>query len=189
VNDLGYTTDLFQTSTGGWASVRTDDIVNSQRRPFDEIKDMATAAWKTEHINEALDEKILELGNAAKDGKTLDELATELQNGGSIEDFIIVRSSPGDNIGPRVIVDLLDSEIGDFARGPGPKPLTRQIAKLTQILSNQDALAGRFEDVMKTQINDAIANDIQQAYQAAVFKAHPLREYPNKVKSTLGITE
>lgn len=189
VNDLGYTTDLFQTSTGGWASVRTDDIIDSQRRPFEEIKDMATAAWKTEQVNEALDAKILELGNAAKDGSTLDELAEQVQNGSSIDDFIIVRSNPGDKVGPRVIVDLLNSDVGDYARGPGPKPLTRQVAKLTQIMSNQDGLAGRFEDVMKTQINDAIAQDIQQAYQAAIFKEHPLREYPDKVKSTLGITE
>jgi len=189
VNDLEYTTDLFQTSTGGWASIRTDDIIDTARRPFEEVKDIATAAWKTEQINEALDAKILELGNAAKDGKTLDALAAEIQNGSSIDDFIIVRSSPGDNIGPRVTVDLLDSEVGDYARGPGPKPLTRQIAKLTQIVSNQDGLAGRFEDVMKTQINDAIANDIQQAYQAAIFKEHPLREYPDKVRTTLGVTE
>lgn len=189
VSDLGYTSDLFQTSTGGWASIRVDDIIDSQRRPFDEIKDMATAAWKTEQINEALDAKILELANAAKDGKSLDALAEETQNGSSIDDFIIVRSSPGENIGPRVTVDLLDASIGDYARGPGPKPLTRQIAKLTQIVSNQDGLAGRFEDVMKTQINDAIANDIQQAYQAAIFKEHPMREYPDKIKSTLGVTD
>ena len=46
-NDMGYETDLFETSSGGWAAVSVEDIIESTMRPFDEVKTQATAMWKT----------------------------------------------------------------------------------------------------------------------------------------------
>jgi len=186
-NDIGYETDLFQTSTGGWAAIRVDDIIDSQMRPFEEVKADATAAWKTGQINEALDAKMLELAGKAQTGESLQSIADEIGTGASIDDVILVRSTPSQQVGPLVNVGLLEASVGDIKRGEGPKPLTRQIARLDRISANTDIVAGRFEDVIQEQINSAISADIQNAYQNAILKEYPLREYPEKVKSTLGV--
>ena len=188
-SDSGFETDLFETSTGGWAVIRVDDIIPSQLRPFDEVKEQAAALWKTEVTNEALDELMVELSNKAKDGQSLDEILTEIPNGGTIEDIVMVRLSPSRAVGPQLAVRLLEAQPGDVERGQGPQNMTRQIAVLTDVVESTDGLAGEFADLIQDQITAQIRNDINQAYQNAVLTDHPMREYPEKVKQTIGVDD
>ena len=74
------------------------------------------------------------------------------------------------------------------SRGPGPQGITRQVAKLTAIVPNQDGLAGQFLDVLQEQATSAISSDLQNAYQQAILRENELREFPEKVQAALGIT-
>ncbi len=188
-NELGFETDVFETSTGGWASIRVDDIIDSQLRPFDEVRDQAAALWKTEKLNENLDELMFDLAGEAQTGKTLEELMASVENGASIDEVILLRTAPPPSLGPRVTVDLLEGQIGDVERGPGPTALTRQIAILTDIVENKDGLAGQFADILQDQMTAAIRSDLNEAYQKAVISENPLREYPEMVKQTLGVDD
>ena len=84
---------------------------------------------------------------------------------------------------------MLDGQVGAVSRGAGPQGLTRQIAKLTAIVPNQDGLAGQFLDVLQEQATQAISSDLQNAYQQAILRENELREYPEKVRAALGITD
>ncbi len=187
INDMGYPTDLFETSTGGWAVLRIDDIRESQRRPFEDVRDAAKTAWTTQKINEALDDIARDLAARAQDGESLIDIATSIDNGARVDTVILVRSNPGNRLGPQVAAGLLDSAVGDIERGPGPQPLTRQVAKLTDIIANQDSLAGQYADILQDQATAAIRSDLNQAYQAAVLSEHPVNEYPDTIKSILGL--
>lgn len=186
-NDMGYPTDMFQTATGGWAVIRVDDIIGSKLRDFEKNKSRAKAMWTTQQINDSLDELALTLAKRAQDGETLNAILDGIENGGEIEDVIIVRSNPGQKIGPRVTAGLLDASVGDIERGPGSKPLTRQIALLTDIVENRDGLAGQYADILQDQATAAIRSDLNIAYQTAVLADNPVTEYPDKVKSVLGL--
>jgi peptidyl-prolyl cis-trans isomerase D len=186
-NDLGYETDLFETSNGGWAAVKVTSVVDSVLRPFDEVKDQAIAMWKTLQVDEAINELMLETASKAQTGTPLDDLAKEIGSGASIEETILVRSAQSDVVGPTVAVGLLEGKVGDIKRGQGLKPLTRQIAELTAIVANTDGLAGQFSDVLQEQASVAIRADLQRAYQNAVIAENPLVEKPEKIKSLLGI--
>ena len=186
-NDLGFETDLFETSNGGWAAVRVDDIIDSTLRPFDEIKEQATAMWKTLQIDEAINALMLETAGKAQTGTSLDELAAEIGNGASVEETILVRSAPNNTLGGTVQVGLLEGNIGDIKRGQGAKPLTRQIAELTAIVANADGLAGQFADALQEQASVAVRSDLQRAYQDAVLDENPLQENPDKIRSLLGL--
>ena len=188
VSDLGYETDLFETSTNGYAAIRVDDIIDSKMRPFEEVKDKALVAWTQEEIGKELDELAADLAGKAQTGETLEALAAEIGSGAKVEEVLLVRAQPPETLGPRVTVGLLDGEIGEISRGPGPQPQTRQVAKLLQIIPNQDGLAGQFLDVLQEQATSAISSDLQNAYQQAVLREHPLQEYPDKIKTALGIT-
>jgi len=115
-NDLGFETDLFETSNGGYAAIRVDDVINSALKPFEEIKDQSTAMWKTLQIDTAINELMLETAGKAQTGTSLDDLAKEIGNGARVEDVILVRSAPNDTLGPAVQVGLLEAKVGDIEK-------------------------------------------------------------------------
>ena len=189
VSDLGFETDLFETSTEGYASIRVEDIIDSKMRPFDDVKEKATAAWKTSQTGEALDELATELASKLQTGEDINAVADTIENGASIEEIVIVRAQPPQTLGAPVVLGMLDGAVGAVSRGVGPQGVTRQIAKLTEIVPNQDGLAGQFLDVLQEQATQAISSDLQNAYQQAILRENELREYPEKVKSALGIID
>ena len=186
-NELGYETDLFETTNGGWAAVRTDDIIDSTVKPYEDIKDQASAMWKTLQIDEAINELMLETAGKAQTGTDLSTLASEIGDGAKVEDIVLVRSAPNDQLGPSVQVGLLEAKVGDVERGQGAKPITRQIAKLTNIIANADGLAGQFADALQEQASVAVRSDLQRAYQNSVIADNPLQENPDKIRSLLGL--
>ena len=186
-NELGYETDLFETTNGGWAAVRTDDIIDSTVKPYEYIKDQASAMWKTLQIDEAINELMLETAGKAQTGTDLSTLASEIGDGAKVEDIVLVRSAPNDQLGPSVQVGLLEAKVGDVERGQGAKPITRQIAKLTNIIANADGLAGQFADALQEQASVAVRSDLQRAYQNSVIADNPLQENPDKIRSLLGL--
>ena len=189
VSDLGFETDLFETSTGGFASIRVEDIIDSTMRPFEEVKTNATTAWKFTKTGEAMDELAAELASKIQTGEDINAVADSIENGASVEEIVIVRAQPPRTLGNSVVLGMLDGQVGAVSRGAGPQGLTRQIAKLTAIVPNQDGLAGQFLDVLQEQATQAISSDLQNAYQQAILRENELREYPEKVRAALGITD
>lgn len=183
-SDLGFETDLFETSTGGYAAIRVDDIIDSKRRDFAEVKDRATLAWKAEKTSEALDELVIDLAAKARSGETLTSMVGD---GITTEDVLIVRTSPPKDLSPEVTVGILDGQVGAIIRGKGVTLQTRQLGQLNEIVPNKDGLAGQFLEVLQEQATAEISSDLQNAYQQAILAENELREYPSKIKQALGI--
>ncbi len=187
-SDLGFETDLFETSTQGYAAIRVEDIIDSQMRPFEEIKEEAILAWKNEQVEKSLDELSIELtAKARTEDNTLASVIASVEKGITSEEITIVRATPPQDLSPTVTVGLLDGQIGAITRGKGTVPQTRQIGKLIEIIPNKDGLAGQFLDVLQEQVTSAISSDLQNAYQQAILTENELRQYPEKIKEALGI--
>lgn len=186
-SDLGFETDLFETSNGGYAAIRVDDIIDSTMRDFETVKARAAVAWKAEKTNEALDELLLELASKAQTGTSLASIASDAEKGITIDDVVIVRASPPQDLSQQVVVGMLDGQVGAIARGQGMVDQTRQIGKLNEIVPNKDGLAGQFLDVLQEQATTAISSDLQNAYQQAILAENELKEFPDKIKQALGI--
>ncbi len=186
-SDIGFETDYFDTSTGGIAMLRVNETIESTRKPFAEVKKQATRSWKAEALEESLNDLMLELAGKVQTGESLETVKASVDNGATLEDVMLIRSSPGQKVGPKVAFDLLEASVGDIERGEGPRPMTRQIAILEDIISNQDSLAGQYADYLQDQVTAEIINDLQLAYRTAVLTDHPLVENSNLVKSVLGL--
>lgn len=185
--EIDRVTDLFETSTKGWMAVRVDDVIDPVLRPFDDIRSRALANWKTEQIDDLLQEKMLDIASRVQTGETLLNLESEIGAGASLSDVAMTRGQPDPTLGPQVAVGILDGNIGTVARGPGATPLTRQIAVVTDIIANNDGLAGQFADTVKQQLLNTVSSDIQNAYRQAIFKDNPVNEYPAQIAQTLGV--
>jgi len=130
---------------------------------------------------------MLDLAGRAQTGELLVNLASEIGAGASTNDVSMTRGTPDQSLGPRVAVGLLDGTLGTVARGPGAKPLTRQIALLTDIIPNNDGLAGQYADTVEQQLLNQVSADIQQAYRESIFKDNPVNQYPAQIAQTLGV--
>jgi len=93
-SDLGFETDLFETSTGGYAALRVDDIIDTKMKPFEDIKDEALQAYLNDERSEALRAKALELTQRARDGETLDALQASVGEGANLTETLLVRTNP-----------------------------------------------------------------------------------------------
>lgn len=185
--DIGFDTDIHPTVQGGYVSFRVTDVIDSQIKPLEEVRDDVFEAWKSEQITEALTQRGLDLVKEIRDGRTLEEVAEELGSAAKLETRGIARTQPPRDIAGAVVVDLLTSEVGDLARGTGATPLTYTLARLDSITPNTDGLAGEILDTVQSNITSEISGDIQNAYRLAILKEHELREYPDQVRAIMGL--
>ena len=188
-SDLGFETDVFETTTGGYASIRVEDIVDTTMRPFQDVKERALTAWRNEQIAEALTQKSIDIAAEIRGGKSFEAMAAELGEGAELRELGLARMTPPRDVGPRVVVDLLAAKPGAIVRGAGIRQSTYHIARLDKIQPNKDGLAGQFLDVLQERVTGELSGDIQNAYQQAVLKENELRQYPDKVRSTLGLDQ
>ncbi len=188
-SDLGFETDFFETSTGGFATLRVDDIIDSKMRPFEDVREEALQAYLYNERTERLREKALEITQRARAGENLSELKAELGDGATLEEIPLIRTNPPQGLGGEITVALFNAEEDDVVRGAGRLPLTEQIATLDRIIASQDGLAGTYLEVVQSQVSAAISSDIQNAYQQAVIAENPVQQYPEKIRSTLGLDQ
>lgn len=185
--DIGFDTDLFETVHEGAAAFRVTDIIDSQIRPLEDIREQVVAAWTAEQIQSALNMRGAALATELQNGRTLEELKDELGDTATLTERGISRSNPPRDLNGQVVVDLLSASPGEIVRGQGALPQTYTIARLDTIIPNSDRLAGEILETVQRNIAAEISLDIQNAYRLAILEEHRLREYPDQVTAAMGI--
>ncbi len=185
--DIGLDSQIFETVHEGAVLFRVVDIIDSQVRPLEDVRDSVIAAWTSEQIQDALNERGIALAGEIGEGRTLEDLSEELGTAATLEERGISRANPPRDIDGQIVVDLLTGAPGEISRGAGVQPETYTIARLDTITPNSDGLAGEILDVVQRNISSEISLDIQNAYRLAILKEHELREYPDQVTTVMGI--
>ena len=188
-NDVEYETDIFETSTGGYAALRVDEIIDSRVKTLDEVREQATQLWINAQIDDALNTLAADIKTRADAGESLKDIKDNLTSGATLEDLVIVRSARIPSLGGAVTVRAFEAQKGDIVRGDGPTSLTRNIVSLNDIVSNADNLAGGFADAMQTQATEAISSDIQNAYRQALITENEVVTFDEKLRLQLGVSE
>lgn len=178
---------LLETTHEGAVIFRVIDIIDSQIKPLEDVRDAVTSAWISEQIQEALNARGITLASEISEGRTLEDLAEELGTAATLEERGITRANPPRDIDGQIVVDLLTGAPSEISRGAGVQPETYTIARLDTITPNSDGLAGEILDVVQRNISSEISLDIQNAYRIAILKEHELREYPEQVTAVMGI--
>jgi len=185
VNDIGYETDLFETSSGGYAAVRVEDVKEARLRDMDEIGERARADYRADKLADSLRELSVTVQSRIRAGETIQAVSEDV--GGEVERVIINRTARNPKVGDEIAVGLLDGKVGDVVRGAGPDTLIRQVAVLTRIQGTADQLAGTFRDTLTEGSRNEIASDIQNLYRQAVISANPIEQNDARIRSVLGI--
>ncbi len=188
-SDVGFEGDIFETTKKGVAAIRVDGIKDSKQREFTSIRDQALKAWRLEATYEALGELQDTLAAKVNNGETLDAIATSIDNGAKVEEVSMLRAAPLPGLSGQLLVRLFEARKGQTIRGTGDNGLDRIIGKITEITPNTDILIGDVESSLTEKAAEAINNDIQQAYHAAILKTFPTKTLDTNISKILGIDQ
>lgn len=163
----GDSSDLLETSNGGYFMLRVDDIVESARRPLDQVRSEVREAWRADWLNTRAQKAAEEIRDAAKGGAPLASVADSkgltLETSEPVSRF----SSRSDSAVPRsVLEDLFKAKVGDIVMGPTADGYA--VVRLKDIQSATSSTNdGDLQQLQET-LSSAIANDVLQEYTRAL---------------------
>jgi len=189
IADLGFDGDVFETTAGGIAAIRVDQIKESAPRPFADVREQALAAWHLKKADEALAVLSNDLVSRASAGESLEDLAKETGDGAEVIETQMIRASRTPGLGNQVIVRLFEARIGQTVRGVASNGLDRVIGQVVTITPNTDPIIGAITDTLSEQAKEAINADIQQAYHAALLAENPAQTLIANIERTLGVNQ
>jgi len=189
IADPGFDGDVFETTAGGIAAIRVDQIKESAPRPFADVREQALAAWHLKKADEALAVLSNDLVSRASAGESLEDLAKETGDGAEVIETQMIRASRTPGLGNQVIVRLFEARIGQTVRGVAANGLDRVIGQVVTITPNADPIISAITDTLSEQAKQAINADIQQAYHAALLAENPAQTLVANIERTLGVDQ
>lgn len=187
--DPGFDGDVFETTSGGIAAIRVDEIKDSAPRPFADIREQALTAWHLKNADEALASLSEDLIGRASAGESLEDLAAEMGAGAEVSETLMIRAARTQGLGNQLIARLFEARKGQTVRGTADNGLDRVIGQVLTITPNKDAIMGTISDTLRRQAAEAINTDIQSAYHAAVLAENPAQTMAANIEKTLGVDQ
>lgn len=163
----GDTSDLLETSNGGYFMLRVDEIIQSAKRPLEQVRAEVRETWRADWLNNRAQKAAEEIRDAAKGGTPLsavaDEKGLKLETAEPVSRF----SSRADSAVPRsVLEELFKAKVGDIVMGP-----TSDGYAVVRLMDIQSATTstndGDLQQLQET-LSSAIANDVLQEYTRAL---------------------
>lgn len=185
----GFPTEFFETSTGGFAMIRVDDVLDSKMRPFEDVKARASAVWTAQQIDEKMSALAQTVATRLRSGESIDDVAASIDAGVNLETRMLVRTTRSPGLSDEVLGQLLEARKDEVVQGYGSEPLSRTVAIVTKVTANADSLSGGFADAMQTQSSEELSSDIQIAYRQNIMRENPVLLFEDRMRSVNGITE
>ena len=185
----GFPTEFFETSTGGYAMIRVDDVLESKMRPFEDVKARAAAIWTAQQTDEKLSALAQTLATRLRSGESMEDVAASVEVGGNLETRILVRTTRSPGLSDEVLGQLLEARKDEVVQGYGSEALTRSVAIVTRVTANTDSLSGGFADAMQTQSAEDLSSDIQTAYRQDILRENPVQIFEDRMRSLNGLSE
>ncbi len=185
----GFDGDVFETTEGGIAAIRVDQIKESAPRPFADVREQALTAWHLKKADEALASLSDDLVDRASAGESFEDLVAEFSVGTEIAETQMIRAAQTPGLGGQIIVRLFEARIGQTVRGTADNGLDRVIGQVLTITPNTDPIVDAISGTLSEQAKEAINADIQQAYHAAILADNPAQTLTANIERTLGVDQ
>jgi len=165
--EKGQTSDLIETSGGGYFMLRVDEIKEAAKRPLSEVREQVETAWEISQLNAVAKKTAEEIRDRAKGGTPLAEIAAS--NNLTVEKPAAVARfyAGGTNaIPPTILAGLFKAKVGDVVMAPTQDGYA--VARLKDIENAKiDYNDGDLKDLREA-LTAGIANDILQEYTHAL---------------------
>ncbi|WP_417493399.1 SurA N-terminal domain-containing protein [Maricaulis sp.] len=169
----GFAIDLQQYNETDWFTLRVDDIIPSQPRTLDEVRDQATEMWRASETDSQLQARADEALAQLQAGDDMEVVV--LTAGGRIETSTLKRDETAGSFTANVVGQAFSMEPGQPAlaqrRGPGP----HMVLIVDEIIPADLAQAGLGEiEQRAAAIADEINDDILVSAQTALLNEYEI---------------
>jgi len=162
--------EAFQTETGvenapinltgsGFLFYEVAEIMPARDREFAEVRDRVVADWTEAEVASRLDERAKALQEEMKNGKTLDQIASELGQEKVVKRGLKREANDADigQAGVEAVFGVAKGETGAFTNPAGD---ARFIFQVTEVFEPAAATAESLPDDIKNSINQGLENDL-----------------------------
>lgn len=129
-SDIGIENDVLQIGSRGYLWYEVTKVEPARDRDLDEVRDAVVTAWKTDTLNERLDEKAADLKDKAAAGTSLADLSAGEGVVVQTADGI-VRNSPSGDLGQDAVTAVFAQPVGSIANAASADGAARLILKVT----------------------------------------------------------
>lgn len=166
----GSVSQLIEAPGGVYLLVETRKVDEKHQKPFDEVKAEAQMMWKAEKINEALSAKADKIMGELKLGKSLDQVAAEMNKKVTRTGLIQRGKTAKDNPLPNNIMLSLFSidQLGQSAPVAGDGSITIIRLAERKVELPQDASKEEVES-LTNMLNQALQSDILEQYRQSLL--------------------
>ena len=185
--EVGPEGNFFETATKGYTSVRVDEIIESTRRPFEDIREQALEDWHFIEADKAISTLVNDLSARARTGESLEDISAGFEKGTITTSTMMARELQTPIISGAVTVRIFDARVGDVVQGKTADNVNRVIARITDVTPYQGALPAADTQALLASANTAIQNDIWAAYSADILKENPAEYVDPNIQAVLGI--
>ncbi|MDQ0455931.1 peptidyl-prolyl cis-trans isomerase D [Rhizobium paknamense] len=165
--------------TTGYLWLDVTNVEPARDRSLDEVKDKAVKDWTAEQQKQALGAKAESLRKDAENGKSLQDIATQL--GITVETKSGLKRDTDDPVlGPAAVVAAFRGPVGTLAAAAGADPLTQILMKVTDVqteptstdaLDQSDQQVTALANAAGDDILDQMVNQLQSNYGVTINQA------------------
>jgi len=187
--EVGPEGNFIETSAKGYSSVRVDEIIESKRIPFEDIREQVLADWHFIEADKALTILTTDLSERARAGESFKDISESFEKGTINTSAVLSREVQTPIISGAVTMRIFESRVDNVVHGKTADNINRVIARVTKITPYTQSMSPRDSKELLSAANQAIQNDIWLAYSADILKDHPAEYVDPNIRNVLGINK
>lgn len=171
--EQGQSSDMVETSDGGYFIVRVENVTPPALRPFDSVRADVAKAWKRSRRDEAARKRAEALRDRIRGGKSLASVAgTDGLKLVTSKEFTRFSGDADSGIPPTLATQLFRVGRGEVAMAPTPQGYAVAVVKDIRGASPSADKAGF--DALRKQIGATMGNDILSQFTGALRVNYPV---------------
>jgi peptidyl-prolyl cis-trans isomerase D len=172
-SEMGQTSDLVETSDGGYFVLHVDAIHEPKLKPYEKVRADVAKSWKINNRDEAAKKRATEILEQIKGGATFASVAKKNNLAVTVsKEFTRFDQPQGSNISPSLAAELFRGQ-----RGGAAMARTRTghaVAQLKDIRMASPGADKKGMDALRDQLTTAIGNDLRTQFNTALKSRHPV---------------
>jgi peptidyl-prolyl cis-trans isomerase D len=169
----GESSPIEDDKAGNYYVVRTDDIAPSAVKPFDQIKDMVTVAWKSREQRAKAQAEADKIAQGLRNGKPLESFTSE-------EGVTVRTSTPLSQLGdsdpllpPSILSQAFKLKKGETATAMGER--NQVVVRLAEIIDADPAAKDPRKNMIGGQARQSQNSELLDEYIAHLYDVFPVK--------------
>jgi len=184
-SSVGADEDPLEKPQGGLIWYEVLSVEPAKTRPFDEVREEVTDAWREDQLRSLIVEKAGQLVERARGGQSMPEIAGSV-NAELSRTEPIRRSASAPGLTSSVIGRAFTLSEGGVASAAAPNPPAQTVFRVDDVVA-PEPLSGDEAAQLRSQLENALSNDLTEQYIAALRNHFDYTVNRDVLRQSLGL--